>query len=218
MPVDLLAVPSWTAFVAELTALVRSPSPPTCIYVQSLLSDLDLACSLVRAIFAQLDRGCLPRAVAVDLVEATSPRALFDRALDEFAGWTPRWNTVGVECWDGRTEGASAGSSSKRRKLYHSGDPDLPTLEWDLETPRSTKTRGFIGQRINDSIDAFFDGLRKVEDLGRRHGETSSSPRFLVLEHADRLRAWNDGHFLASVTRLRDLVSDNRWSRVHGRC
>ena len=175
----------------------------------------------------------LPRSVSVDCAELASSKALFGRILNGLAGWdtAQAWDDElgGAHNWDGRQGGwsvrassASAGpSGSGSRAMRHSS----ATVQWNYDAARDAphaNGKGIMGERKDESLSGFLDGLRSVFSLGstantlppaRRAGYPRERPRFVVLHNAERLPGLEslpvgqvDGTLLACFMRLGELV------------
>lgn len=195
---------------APVDALDRALSashPPPCVFVYAP-SNAPLVGTIVRqhlACITQPPRSdpptvqeLLPKVATVDLRELHSPRLVYDRVLNLLAGWSRDeavmgWNDGAstVENWSGRQDGLSVcqrddARPSKRARLetpLEGGDEGAGDAEWVLDWDRTTSGQALpLGQR-NDSLDAWYQGLREIFTLGGASDEPHRR-RFIVVESA----------------------------------
>jgi hypothetical protein len=245
-------LPSLTPFLLSLQALFSSPFPPRSIYIHATSNANLLPSVLQTCLDGtegssdddddydddeeeghddprDILQHALPRSVSVDCAELASSKALFGRILNGLAGWdtAQAWDDElgGAHNWDGRQGGCSVAPSSASTARSLPTHRSSATVQWDYDAARDAPQvtgKGIMGERKDESLSGFLDGLRSVLSLGdtattlssaRRTGRPRERPRFVVLHNAERLpgleslpAGQGDGTLLASFMRLRELV------------
>jgi len=220
---DLEALlPAWAGLIRQLrnTLLNQSPPPSLSLHAPSSASTLKLA---LQSLFRE-DNGALPNAVFVDCLLFYNPKAIYDTILNGLAGWKAEYSSTleGAQNWDGRVdeiqdvlvEDESEEQPAKRRRL-----------QWDTtELPAAQRAKGALAGHMDDSLAAFLEGLHAIYRLAAEiEPAGSSTPRYIVFHHAERLvnisqaaatagataleDSVNEGTFFAALTRLSELVS-----------
>ncbi|KAG0139538.1 hypothetical protein CROQUDRAFT_101391 [Cronartium quercuum f. sp. fusiforme G11] len=236
MTIHPQALKSLSSTFHHLTSLLVSPSPPPFIYLHSP-SNLPIISQFLNEILDQVSRSTdpinLPCFAYVDLIEVQNSRSLYDRVLNQLAGWNPSWTDDGPTNWNGQTQGLELVSEHNSQSSHQSSrSPTLPDkLVWDYSVLPEERVAGILSGKKNDSFDAFCDGLRTISKIRYTNNRGQQSlfthrPKFIIINQAARLREWKEFNLISALSRLPEIsrssvhtifLSHLPWNKVRPR-